>query len=187
MKSDIQKKDKKYLTIYRDGSELGSWPYDIVISLFRIGHLKEDDLFKINDIIDNAQPLSSAIPPSPVHGKNISFTGRENDEDPWVFYRKEGSDIIGPIPFSTIWWRIICGDFKDEDLLFIVGADRWRTTSDFVKTFMENDEYDISKKMLEIRKAFAYFSWPKFFQDIKNVLVTKKETSRRDDEKENCV
>ena len=170
-------RNKRDLMIYRDGVELGVWPYDIVMALFRIGHLKTDDMFKLNEM-DHAAPLSSAIPPSPVHGKNISFAGRENDEDPWVFYKKEGSDIIGPIPFSTIWWRIICGDFKDEDLLFIAGSDRWRTASDFVKTFMTNDEYDISKKISEIRKVLAYFSWSKFFQDIKGAFFTKKEIER---------
>lgn len=175
MKSDNQcndRIDKKHLTIYRDGSELGTWPYDIVISLFRIGHLKLDDLFKINDM-DDAQPLSSAIPPSPVHGKLIPIAGRENDMDPWVFYKRVDTDIIGPIPFSTIWWKILCGEFKSDDLFFIAGADRWRTTEDFVKTFMTDDEYDINKIMADIKKSLTFFSWSKFIEDIKSTLFPK--------------
>jgi hypothetical protein len=170
--SPEERKPQKDFIVYRDGHELGVWPYDIVVALFRIGHLNTADRVKLTDK-DKTEPLSNVIPPSPVHGKVIRIAGRENEDDCWVFYKKDASDVIGPVSFSTIHWRIICGDLKDDDLVFIAGSDRWRSVTEFIKIFMENEDYDIKGTISDIRNKLTYFSWPKFFQDIKDVFVKK--------------
>jgi hypothetical protein len=84
--------------------------------------------------MDDWKPISDVIPPSPSHTKIATFTGRADDETGWAFYCRDGTTVIGPRPLDEILAFIYLDGLSDDNLIFIVGTERWISVADFLRT-----------------------------------------------------
>jgi hypothetical protein len=143
----------RLVSIFRDGEELGAWPYDIVFALYRCGSLVATDTFLVEEMSEPA-PLTDALPPSPSRSFAAEFLGRDDDESRWTFFCRDERVIIGPRPLDEILSLILVGTLLDEHLIFIAGGERWISVADFLR-MLEKESPGIIEVATRMRELAA--------------------------------
>ena len=121
----------KKIYIARDGNELGGWPYDVVLGLFRYASLLPTDHFWTEGM-DEWELLTAIIPP-PLSGEEEYLRGRDDEEDEWAFYSRDGSTVVGPRSVVEIG-SMVDGTFLTEEAqIFLPSAGQWMTIGELAR------------------------------------------------------
>jgi len=137
--------------VAREGEKIGAWPYDVVIALFRSGHLLPTDYYW-NGRMNDWKEIESLLPPSRDRNKPLHLSGRENDDDVWVYYCRKGDRVVGPRTQTEILAMIWTGDIADEDALFFEPKDRWMSAGDFIRA-VESENPGFQATIQKVRSA----------------------------------
>jgi hypothetical protein len=123
------------------------------MALVRAGSLFATDHYWVPGMKE-WEALTTALPPSPSHGRELEITGRESNEDSWVYYSRNGENVIGPRTQKELLAMIYIGELQEMDLVFFAGSERWMSVHDLIR-LLEDEVPTIRQHIAAVREALS--------------------------------
>ncbi len=112
-----------------------------MVSLFRHATLLPADHFWIEGM-DEWELLTAIIPP-PLSGTKESLRGRDDEEDEWAFYSRDGRTVVGPRTVAEIGSMVDGTFLTTQAQIFLPSVGHWMTIEELAQfePSVEEDTY----------------------------------------------